>query len=269
MKYFSALLLISLVATSWGDSVVTLPYREPSATSVGNSTSISTSLPESSYPWKRLITATIFWIGEQASRGNSVPNNKSSWDSQWQKNYGGYDNPDPRARNGSDYTPVSLSAPKQNPFYVALPYNDVDNNSTKPEAGLVIPWFRTAFEQNGKSVCKGRWIKIRCGGKICYAQWEDVGPFRTDHWEYVFGNARPGPNRNHSAGIDISPAIRDFLGADAMTQVDWKFVEFYEVPEGPWREHGENNIYVTHRELAERLHDAYVHSRRNIDSVLR
>jgi hypothetical protein len=36
---------------------------------------------------------TIFWIGEQLSENNPVPNHASSWDRQWQLNFGGYDNP--------------------------------------------------------------------------------------------------------------------------------------------------------------------------------
>ncbi len=52
------------------------------------------------YPWKKNITATIFWIGEKPSGRNRTPNHKSSWDQEWQENYGGYDNPDPEARSG-------------------------------------------------------------------------------------------------------------------------------------------------------------------------
>ena len=37
--------------------------------------------------------------------------------------------------------------------------------------------------------------------KICYAQWEDVGPFNTDSAGYVLGDQRPSPNVNHGAGI--------------------------------------------------------------------
>ena len=33
-----------------------------------------------------------------------------------------------------------------------------------------------------------------------YAQWEDAGPFRTDHWQYVFGNERPKPNLEPGRG---------------------------------------------------------------------
>ncbi len=36
---------------------------------------------------------TIFWISEQRSENNPVQNHASSWDSQWQLNFGGYDNP--------------------------------------------------------------------------------------------------------------------------------------------------------------------------------
>src|SRR5436190_1435435 len=71
--------------------------------------------------------------------------------------------------------------PRQNPFYVALPYNDCyDCKSTKAEAARVVPWFYQAFKKCGQSVCKDRWIAIRCGDRSCYAQWSDCGPFSTE-----------------------------------------------------------------------------------------
>jgi hypothetical protein len=83
-------------------------------------------------------------------------------------------------------------------------------------------------------VCKGHWVEIRQGPKICYAQWEDVGPFSTDSAGYVFGDERPSPNVNHAAGIDVSPAVRDYLGLGSLSVVDWRFVETSDVPIGPW-----------------------------------
>jgi hypothetical protein len=65
-------------------------------------------------------------------------------------------------------------------------------------------------------VCKGHWLDIRTGTKICYAQWEDVGPFYTDSAAYVFGDGRPSPNVNHGAGVDVSPAVRDYLDSDLL-----------------------------------------------------
>jgi hypothetical protein len=80
---------------------------------------------------------------------------------------------------------------------------------------------------------------------VAYAQWEDCGPFRTDHWQYVFGNDRPKPNLNHGAGLDVSPAVRDYLGLSSTYDVcDWKFVEVSEIPVGPWARYGENNDLV-------------------------
>ncbi|MBU3666476.1 MAG: hypothetical protein FGM15_11465 [Chthoniobacterales bacterium] len=188
----------------------------------------------SSYPWKRGIMTTIFWIGERAAANNPVPNDKSSWDARWARNYGGYDDPDPRARR--DYRPARFT-PRLNPFYVALPYNDVSNGRTKPEAATVIPWFNNTFVRHGESVCKGRWLAIHYRGRVAFAQWEDVGPFRTNHWQYVFGDERPLPNRNNAAGLDISPAVRDYLGLKSNDRVDWRFVEASEVPYGPWSRH--------------------------------
>jgi hypothetical protein len=137
----------------------------------------------------------------------------------------------------------SSFVPRQNPFYVALPYNDVDDHHTKPEAAQVIPWFNSSFVRDGQSVCKGRWVAIRHGTKVCYAQWEDVGPFQTDHWQYVFGGERPRPNRNRDAGLDVSPAVREYLGLDNIDSCDWRFVEFLHVPIGPWALYGENNTF--------------------------
>ena len=35
------------------------------------------------YPWKKNIVTTVFWIGEQPSRNNPVPNRISAWDKNW------------------------------------------------------------------------------------------------------------------------------------------------------------------------------------------
>lgn len=191
------------------------------------------------YPWKNSIVTTVFWVGESASRNNPVHNRSSSWDSNWSTSFGGFDNPDPAARN-RNFIPVNF-VPKQNPFYVALPYNDVTKGHFKPEARKVIPWFAQTFERDGQSVCRDRWVAIRKGNRVCYAQWSDCGPFRTDHWEYVFGNDRPKPNLNKGAGLDVSPAVRDFLGLGNIDVTDWKFVEVRDVPGGPWARYGDNN----------------------------
>jgi hypothetical protein len=204
-----------------------------------NSTAYS--LGPGRYPWKLNIMTTVFWVGEQASGNNPVPNDRSSWDKYWFSDYGGFDTPDASARR--NYIPVSF-VPRQNPFYIALPYNDVEGGHTKSEAASVIPWFKAAFAKDGQTVLRGRWIAIRRGNRVCYAQWEDCGPFRTDHWQYVFGNERPRPNLNQGAGLDVSPAVRDYLGMSSKDVCDWRFVEFREVPPGPWTLYGNNNTFV-------------------------
>jgi len=181
--------------------------------------------------WKRNVVATVFWVGEQPTTNNPTPNDKSAWDTNWQANYGGYD--DPNSREG--YFPKDF-IPGLNAFYVALPYNDIGKDFRhRPEAAQVIPWFWERYQGDGISVCKGRWIAIHHEGKICYAQWEDVGPFETDHYEYVFGNENARMNRNEGAGLDVSPAVRDFLKMGSGQRVEWKFIEDYEVPGGPWK----------------------------------
>jgi hypothetical protein len=206
--------------------------------------------PGERYPWKKDIVTTTFWIGEKPSANNPVPNRTSSWDANWTKNYGGYDDPEPSHRH--DFMPAKF-IPRQNPFYCALPYNDKSTNGHRPEAPRVVPWFKEAYQGPGVSTCKSRWIAIRKGNKIAYAQWEDAGPFRTDHWQYVFGNERPKPNLNKGAGLDVSPAVRDYLGINGTDVTDWKFVDFSEVPPGPWSKHGDNNTFVLNARKAEKI----------------
>ena len=194
------------------------------------------------YPWRQNITATVFWIGEQPTQNNPVPNCKSSWDVNWMANYGGYDNPDPAARiadhRTSEFRPKNF-VPKLNPFYIALPYNDVKRHGAhKPEASRVIPWFQRMNPLPGRTVLKGRWVQIYHAGRSCYAQWEDCGPFVTDDWAYVFGNSRPKNRSNQDAAIDISPSIRDYLDLKSGEKCHWRFVEDAQVPYGPWKKYG-------------------------------
>jgi hypothetical protein len=51
----------------------------------------------------------------------------------------------------------------------------------------------------------------------------------------VFGQEAPRPNRNQNVGIDLSPAVRDFLGLRSGELVEWRFTHDLEVPEGPGR----------------------------------
>jgi hypothetical protein len=210
--------------------------------------------PGQRYPWKKNIVTTIFWIGEQPSGNNPVPNRASSWDKDWTKSYGGFDDPNPAHR--SNYIPVKFT-PRQNPFYCALPYCDKATTGHRPEAPQVVPWFKEAYQGPAVSTCKDRWVAISKGNRTVYAQWEDAGPFRTDHWEYVFGNERPKPNLNKGAGLDVSPAVRDYLGLNETDVTDWRFVEFREVPRGPWSKLGENNTFVINdRKKGEKLAEA-------------
>ncbi len=227
--------------SAWVPSAV-LTQPVPLASVIEPASAIS----EERYPWKREIVTTTFWIGEKPAKNNPVPNDKSSWDAQWAKNFGGTDTPDSSQR--VDYRPAAF-VPDQNPFYVALPYNDITASGHKPEAAELIPWFQEDYKGPGKTVCKGRWIAIRFKDRVSYAQWEDCGPFRTDHSAYVFGNERPKPNLNKGAGLDISPAVRDFLGMNDTDVTDWKFVDFDEVPDGPWAKLGDNNTFVINKRL--------------------
>ena len=212
------------------------------------------SAPNVSYPWKKNITSTIFWIGELPTENNPTPNTKSSWDTNWVENFGGYDDPDPANRIANhatgEFRPRAF-VPKINPFYIALPYNDVvSHREHKPEAARVIPWFARYQPEPGKTVCKGRWVQIFRGGRSCFAQWEDCGPWETEDWNYVFGNKPPRTTQNGGAGIDLSPSVRDYLGLKSGDKVHWRFVESAQVPYGPWKKYGMENPSSTDPDIA-------------------
>ena len=251
------ILLADLAAAAKGEEQSTSPYATAAdlfkyAMKLREQALLKVELPTrpaiQRFPWKTNIVTTVFWVGEHAGANNPVSNYRSSWDANWTGNYGGLDNPDSSTRR--NYIPVAF-IPRQNPFYCALPYNDVMLGQFKPEAPLVIPWFKQAYTGPGQSVCKDRWVAIRKENRTCYAQWEDCGPFRTDHFQYVFQNERPKPNLNDGAGLDVSPAVRDYLRLQTTDTTDWQFVEARDVPLGPWRSYGENNHFVIARRQIE------------------
>ncbi len=183
----------------------------------------------SKYTWKTNIVTTFFWIGNNTTNYSPSGNFKSAWDTRWQKNYGGDDCPNERI----GYRPKNFF-PELNPFYVALPFNDVAH----PEKRPMVPWFDPAKPvSRWQSIVRGKWVAVLFRGKFAFGTWEDVGPFRTDHAEYVFGNERP--RTPTGAGLDVSPAIRDYLGLSGRDITHWRFVDDHEVPPGPWIDYGE------------------------------
>jgi hypothetical protein len=157
--------------------------------------------------WHQAIVTSVFWVGEPPRPEIRDPGNlRSAFDADW-----------------------LVTSKSQSAWYVALPYTDLTPGPhTKFQAAALIPWFRQAFVRDGQSVCNGRWIAVRHAGRVCYAQWRDSGPRVTDDAGYVFGNARPKADR----GLDVSPAVRDYLGLKDLDICDWTFVS---APRpGPW-----------------------------------
>lgn len=197
---------------------------------VGLTTSCGTNTD--GYPERRDVTATVFWVGETAGPDNDeIPNDVSAWDGAWQAHYGGVDDPANRVLAGK--WPAGFT-PEENPYYFALPYSEFTDAGTVKADVTNVPWYDPADPpRSGRSILKNRWIEITSGDRTAYAQWQDVGPFESDDWQYVFGDAQPKESR---AGLDLSPATAAALGVDGRGQVSWRFVEADEVPPGPWTE---------------------------------
>lgn len=183
-------------------------------------------------PEHRNISATMFWVGEPADAANGyIANNASAWDDHWQAHFGGVDNPSHRQRNGN--WPASFR-PKENPFYVALPYDDHTDSGSVKASARHIPWYDPQRPPGPTySIVKNTWVAVTRGGKTVYAQWEDVGPYNTDDINYVFGSKQPS---YRASGIDLSPAAAIYLGTNGAGTVSWRFVRPSQVPPGPWRQ---------------------------------
>ncbi len=177
--------------------------------------------------FKNTIT-TVFWVGESATGDNGyIDNYGSYWDSKWMKHFGGVDTPS--KRNG--FFPANFT-PKENPFYVALPFAETDADGKLKEIAKRIPGFGTANEP----LTRNRWVQVRFRGKSCYAQWQDVGPFGENDFDWVFGKAlKPKNKTGLKAGLDISPACAQYLGIRDSATTGWRFVNANAVPDGPWK----------------------------------
>jgi hypothetical protein len=178
--------------------------------------------------FKSTIT-TLFWVGEPSNAENaSIPNHESYWDPDWKAHYGGVD--DPKRRKG--YWPAKFR-PRENPFYVALPYGEFTDADRLKREAKDIPWYRPGLSP----LLKNHWVEIRRGDGLCFAQWEDVGPCGEDDFDYVFGTApRPLNAFDAKAGLDVSPAVWHYLGMRDNSLTDWRLIEAADVPDGPWTE---------------------------------
>jgi hypothetical protein len=226
----------------------------PTATPTPSATPIPKAAPApvDPYPWHTNIVSTTFWVGEifdpNASDGSQVI---STYDTNWYANYGGCDGVissnkcDTEVRTAANnYFPLRMT-PKQNPFYLDLPFDDVNNSSAYAQRGQVVPWasspaYAPYIKDPNFSLMKNRWVELTKDGHTCYGQIEDAGPGEYDDTNYVFGSsdARPQNTRYGDAGLDVSPALNGCLAfADLDGDDDhlsWRFIDAAQVPAGPW-----------------------------------
>ena len=192
------------------------------------------------YPVHAQVPASVFRVGvEVPGRGDDGQSLRSGWDRNWAAHFGGCDGygsvgaacrSDLAARTPPDWFPVAL-LPKENPYYVGLPYNDLGDRAGR----AAIPWARDPgfAEHLGNpsfSLIKNRWVQVTGRTGSCYAQVEDTGPGPSDAG-YVLRGARPA----HTPAINLSPALARCVGvldAAAASLVDWAFVD--RPPAGPW-----------------------------------
>ncbi len=200
--------------------------------------------------WHRNIVSTTFWVGEIFSSGPNGSQVISTYDGKWEVHYGGCDGvivngkcrTEKRvASNG--YWPRHMT-PKQNPFYLDLPFDDVNDPIAASARGRAIPWAhlasnRAILANPNRSLMKNHWVEIRRGGYTCYGQVEDAGPGQYHDARYVFGKYPPRNRLYNHAGMDVSPALNGCLHFKELNGdtdvVQWRFVTPRHVPPGPWR----------------------------------
>jgi hypothetical protein len=221
--------LLSDVEVRHGTPSNSVGSEGPSATVPAASSFANPEREDEMFTYTRVMT-TVFWVGEEANASNDfIANDASAWDGEWVTHYGGIDDPNDRC----GFHPCGFT-PKENPFYFALPYNDLDDRGRAKDSQNLVPWHDDTHSRG--TILKNRWIEIVYEGAMCYAQWEDVGPNESDDFDYVFGDAKPRNTFGVRAGLDVSPAVRDCLGMQGNRETGWRFVEEGDVPEGPWKE---------------------------------
>jgi hypothetical protein len=136
----------------------------------------------------KLAMTTLFWVGEPSNAENNfIPNHESYWDKDWLASYGGVDDPEHR----DEYWPAGFR-PKENPFYVALPYGELTDADRLKISARRIPWYRPGGERIVLFCAMAGRRTVRRGRlRLCLRR------------------------RNHTAehlctraGLDVSPAVR-------------------------------------------------------------
>jgi len=204
------------------------------------------------YPLHTGIVATTFWVGEifdpSSPNGSQVI---STYDAHWMRDYGGCDGivtkrvcETERRVSANGFFPARMT-PRQNPFYLDLPFDDVNDPAAFSQRARVVPWandpgYAGHAHDPAFSYMKNRWVKITRDGRTCYGQIEDAGPGDYDDYKYVFGtrNRRPANRLYNGAGLDVSPALTGCLRFTELNgdddRVNWQFVDAVNVPRGPW-----------------------------------
>ena len=204
------------------------------------------------YPLHTGIVATTFWVGEifdaHSPNGSQVV---STYDARWMLHYGGCDGvvtygkcETERRVPANGFFPTRMT-PRENPFYLDLPFNDVNNAAAFSQRAQLIPWaddpgYAGHAHDPAFSYMKNRWVKLMRDGRTCYGQIEDAGPGTYDDYRYVFGtsNRRPANRLYNAAGLDVSPALTGCLSFTELNgdgnRIDWQFVNAVDVPSGPW-----------------------------------
>lgn len=202
------------------------------------------------YQWHYRIVSTTFWVGEIFNSGPNGSQVISTYDAHWEAHYGGCDGlvqgavcRTERRVAANGYFPRHMT-PKQNPFYLDVPFDDVNDPIAAAVRARVVPWahlpaYRARLPHPNQSIMKNHWVEIRSQGHICFGQVEDAGPGRYHDANYVFGSHPPSNRLYNHAGMDVSPALNGCLHFKELNGendvVRWRFVEPRAVPPGPWR----------------------------------
>jgi hypothetical protein len=208
-------------------------------------------------PWKH-VTASTFYIGEEANTSNAnISNITTAWSEFAVSDFGGVDswgpiNPDDwdgqrYQRNG--FCPKDFRA-KENIFYLALPTLDHDEHGRVKAAEKQVrngarylpelQRFHHGRFREDQSPFKNLWVEVVFHGRSAFGQLEDIGPSdkhdrSVSDYKYVWGKAKKPKNKfGMHAGIDLSPALTDYLGTDGKGKIHWRFVPAKQVPDGPW-----------------------------------
>jgi hypothetical protein len=110
---------------------------------------------------------------------------------------------------------------------------DGSAESVEPPFLVAIPF--DAWMHDPLPLASDRWVCLQFRGKLCFARWRGIGALEADRKNlFRVESFTDADSSSGEPAIELSPAVRAHLGAQAGDIVLWRRVRHTELADGPW-----------------------------------